>query len=301
MSQAFEAPLHLLAVRQQLEKILAHGLFVRSDRMGRFLRLSVEHLLAGKAGDLKEYLIGVEVFDRGASYDPRVDPIVRVEARRLRSKLKAYYKGDGAADAILIEFVSGSYAPRIRLREDAPVPKPDLATIAVLPFVNLSPTAEHEYFSDGLTEELIHALTKLPGMRVVAWNTAAQLRGRQEDLAAIRRQLHVGTALTGSVRISGPSLRVRVQLIDTESGVYLWSETFDRRAGRVHDSGRDRARHREDAARADGRARSARGSPRTHHHQRLRLVSQGPLLLAPPHSRGAASERGVLSKRDRGG
>ena len=228
MSQAFEAPLHQLAVRQQLEKILAHGLFVRSERMGRFLRLSVERLLAGKAGDLKEYLIGVEVFDRGASYDPRVDPIVRVEARRLRSKLKAYYEGDGAADPIVIEFVSGSYAPRIRLREDAPVPKPDVATIAVLPFVNLSPTSEHEYFSDGLTEELIHALTKLPGMRVVAWNTAAQLRGRQEDLAAIRRQLHVGTALTGSVRIAGPSLRVRVQLIDTESGVYLWSETFDR-------------------------------------------------------------------------
>src|SRR5439155_8344306 len=143
----------------------------------------------------------------------------------------AYYEGDGKSDPVVIEFLRGSYAPRFRMpaeeaheSESQPVP----ATIAVLPFVNLSPNPENEYFSDGLTEELIHALTKAPQMRVVAWNTAAQLRGRQEDLAAIRRQLQVGTALTGSVRISGASLRVRAQLIDTASGVYLWSETFDR-------------------------------------------------------------------------
>jgi serine/threonine-protein kinase len=96
-----------------LEKILAHQLFSRSERMVRFLRLTVERALAGEADELKEYLLGVEVFDRKASYDPRVDPIVRVEARRLRAKLKAYYEGDGSADAVLIEFVSGGYAPRL--------------------------------------------------------------------------------------------------------------------------------------------------------------------------------------------
>ncbi len=101
--------------------------------------------------------------------------------------------------------------------------------MAVLPFADLGGKPENEYFSDGLTEELIHALTKVPGMRVVAWNTAAQLRDRQQDMRSIRDQLHVGTVLTGSVRIAGSSLRVRAQLIDTGSGVYLWSETFDRR------------------------------------------------------------------------
>ena len=85
--------------------------------MVRFLRFTVERTLAGQADQLKEYLIGVEVFDRKPSYDPRVDPIVRVEARRLRAKLKAYYDGDGSADAVLIEFVSGGYAPRLALRE----------------------------------------------------------------------------------------------------------------------------------------------------------------------------------------
>jgi serine/threonine-protein kinase len=235
LSQAQQPAVYQSAVRQQLEKILAHGLFMRSERMGRFLRLAVELSLQGRACDLKEYLIGVEVFDRKDVYDPRVDPIVRVEARRLRSKLKAYYEGDGLGDPVIIEFVSGSYAPHIRLAvppatEPVAIPaaEPGLITVAVLPFVDLSSKPGHEYFSDGLTEELIHALTKVPGMRVVAWNTAAQLRGRQQDIHAIRDRLKVGTALTGSVRIAGPGLRVRAQLIDTETGVYLWSETFDR-------------------------------------------------------------------------
>lgn len=237
MSEPRQAAIPQAAVRQQLEKILTHGLFTRSGRMGRFLRLAVEWTLEGRAGELKEYLLGVEVFDRKQSYDPRVDPIVRVEARRLRSKLKAYYESDGRADPIVIEFLKGSYAPRIHAksevatRVDTQPPArggTDVATIAVLPFVNLSPHPDNEYFSDGLTEELIHALTKLPGMRVMAWNTAAQMRDRQQDVLAIRRQLQVGTVLTGSVRIAGSSLRVRAQLIDTEGGLYLWSETFDR-------------------------------------------------------------------------
>ena len=195
VSQAQQPAVYHSAVRQQLEKILIHGLFTRSERMGRFLRLAVELCLKGRAGDLKEYLIGVEVFDRKEVYDPRVDPIVRVEARRLRSKLKAYYEGDGRGDPVIIEFVSGSYAPQIRPATQPPATQPPPAarstepgiiTVAVLPFVDLSSKPGHEYFSDGLTEELIHALTKVPGMRVVAWNTATQLRGRQQDIHAIR-------------------------------------------------------------------------------------------------------------------
>ncbi len=225
------------AVRQQVEKILAHRLFARSSRMVRFLRLAVDHTLDGRGDELKEYLLGVEVFDRKDTYDPRVDPIVRVEARRLRAKLKEYYECDGCRDAVLIELASGSYAPQFRLRPaagSAPSPRnaqpaEGLLTVAVLPFADLGAQPENQYFSDGLTEELIHALTKVPGMRVVAWNSAAQLRDRQQDLHAIREQLQVGAVLTGSVRIAASNLRVRAQLIDTASGVYLWSETFDRR------------------------------------------------------------------------
>jgi serine/threonine-protein kinase len=219
------------AIRRQLEKIAAHGLFARSERMARFLRFAVEGVLEGKSNELKEYSIGVEVFDRPQTYDPRVDPIVRVEARRLRAKLKSYYEADGRNDRVVIDFATGTYAPEIRFREDgalAPA-EPAASTVAVLPFANLSGSADNDYFSDGLTEELIHALTKFSGMRVVAWTSAARLRGVEQDVGEVRRQLHVANALTGSVRIAGQSLRVRAQLIDTATGLYLWSETFDRK------------------------------------------------------------------------
>src|SRR4051812_23691563 len=98
-------------IRAQLEKLLASPLFARSERMARFLRFAVGHALTGSASPLKEYLVGVEVFDRGTDFDPRVDPIVRVEARRLRAKLEAYYRSEGAADPILIDFPKGAYTP----------------------------------------------------------------------------------------------------------------------------------------------------------------------------------------------
>jgi serine/threonine-protein kinase len=197
--------------------------------MTRFLRLTVEWSLAGKSDELKEYLIGLEVFDRPTSYDPRVDPIVRVEARRLRSKLNAYYQGDGRDDDLVIELRPGSYAPEFRFRKAAAPPEAGTYGVVVLPFANLSPKSDDAYFSDGLTEELIHALTKFSGMRVVAWNSAMRLRGVEQDLGELRRQLNVAHALSGSVRISGRKLRVRAQFIDTMTGVYLWSETYDRR------------------------------------------------------------------------
>ena len=234
VSQPGQSLIQHSAIRAQLEKILSHGLFARSERMVRFLRFGVEQTLEGKAGELKEYRIGVEVFDRRGDYDPRTDPIVRVEARRLRSKLKAYYERDGKEDAVVFELAPGTYAPTIRERTPRLPVAPqsesiaDVSTVAVLPFANLSGCAEHDYFSDGLTEELIHGLTKVSGLRVVAWHSAERLRGVEQNIPEVRRQLHVDNVLTGSVRISGKHLRVRAQLIETQSGVYLWSETFDR-------------------------------------------------------------------------
>src|SRR5882724_2759761 len=89
------------SIEEQLLRILASRPFAQSARMTRFLRFTVERALSGQSDKLKEYVIGVEVFDRKGSYDPRVDPIVRVEARRLRSKLKNYYDGDGRLDEVI--------------------------------------------------------------------------------------------------------------------------------------------------------------------------------------------------------
>ena len=216
-------PAHL---RSHLEKILSSAGFAHSQRMSRFLRFAVEQTMQGRGDKIKEYLVGVEVFDKEPSYDPQIDPIVRVEARRLRSKLKRYYETDGREDALRIDFPKGSYVPVFQERNSAD--PPEIKTIAVLPFVNRSPDPENEYFSDGLTEELIRALTKIEGLRVVAPGTAFQFKGKSQDVQQIGEQLHVSAVLQGSVRRAGTRLRVTAQLISVRDGCYLWSETYER-------------------------------------------------------------------------
>jgi TolB-like protein/Tfp pilus assembly protein PilF len=220
-------------VLAQLERIVASRGFSRSDRLIRFLRFSVEQALEGHHERLKEQLIGIEVFDRKPDYDPRIDPIVRVEARRLRLKLRNYYLSAGREDPVVIALPKGAYVPQFRSRSakvKVAAPAPAHKSIAVLPFANLTPQADDDYFSDGLTEELIHLLTRIPGLRVVAWNSAAQLRGRESDLAGIRERLNAAVALRGSVRRGLGRVRVTAQLIDTASGEYLWSQSWDREA-----------------------------------------------------------------------
>ena len=98
-------------VREQLGRILASDLFLNSQRLSSFLRFIVESALRGEGEQIKEYLIGVEVFGRGSSYDPRTDPVVRVEAGRLRLKLTEYYRTLGGHDSIVIELPKGGYVP----------------------------------------------------------------------------------------------------------------------------------------------------------------------------------------------
>jgi TolB-like protein/Tfp pilus assembly protein PilF len=225
-------------IRAAMEQVLASRLFARSPRMARFLSFAVEHALAGTGGALKEYLVGVEVFDRKQDYDPRIDPIVRVEARRLRAKLKGYYASAGKTDTVIVQFPKGAYAPVFRTRTTAPAarrrttkPRGAYSSIAVLPLANLTSEAAGDYFSDGLTEELIHLLTRVEGLRVVAWHSAAQLRGHEHDLAAVRDRLKVDSILKGAVRRTPTRIRVTVQLIATDSGAVMWSEMYDREMG----------------------------------------------------------------------
>ena len=105
------------SVREQLQKIVASRIFSQSKKLVRFLGFVVEKTLEGKSDQLSEYLIGVEVYERPASFDPQIDTIVRTEARRLRSKLRQYYDTDGAYDPILIEVPKGAYAAVIRQRD----------------------------------------------------------------------------------------------------------------------------------------------------------------------------------------
>lgn len=252
-------------IQGHLEKVLSSQGFVGAGRLGPFLRFLVEQTVAGEGQKLKEAVIGVEVFQRPPDYDPRIDPIVRVEARRLRKRLRDYYEGPGAGDPVRIELPKGTYVPAFKLVGSGRRPAgsalrrrrvwaPALAalilasvagaawwvrsrramradvnpSIAVLPFVNLSADPANEYFSDGLTEELIDALTKVAGLRVVARSSAFQFKGTPHDVREVAEKLQVSAVVEGSVRKSGDRLRITAQLVNADDGYHLWSQTYER-------------------------------------------------------------------------
>src|SRR5262249_23955118 len=102
------------------------------------------------------------------------------------------------------------------------------ASVAVLPFVNLSSDKENEYFSDGLAEELINALSKIEGLRVASRTSSSSFKGKTEDARKIGEQLDVQTVLKGSVGKAGNRVRISAQLVNAADGYQLWAETYNR-------------------------------------------------------------------------
>ena len=113
-------------------------------------------------------------------------------------------------------------------RGSAGTAAPGTPSIAVLPFADLSREKDQEYFSDGLSEELLNDLAKIPGLRVAARTSSFQFKGKTEDLRTVGEKLNVATILEGSVRKEGSRVRVTAQLIKVADGFHLWSETYDR-------------------------------------------------------------------------
>jgi TolB-like protein/DNA-binding winged helix-turn-helix (wHTH) protein/Flp pilus assembly protein TadD len=101
-------------------------------------------------------------------------------------------------------------------------------SIVVLPFADMSPAKDQEYFSDGLSEQLIHDLAKVPGLKVVGRSSAFQFRGKNEDLRDVGRKLGVSNVLEGSVRREGNRVRITAELVKADDGFQLWSQTYDR-------------------------------------------------------------------------
>ena len=231
-------PVPATAVREQLERVVSSPGFVSSPRLCRFLTHIVERTIAADTDSLKEFSIAMEVFDRTSEYDPNIDAIVRVEARRLRAKLKAYYEeGQGATDPVLIGLRAGSYVPVFRWI-DPPSPKhageiiartaPGDLSIAVLPFVNMSPEPEQDYFCDGISEEMMNSLTRVAGLRVIARTSSFYFKGANVDIREVGQRLGADLIVEGSVRKAADQLRITAQIIQSESGHHLWSETFRR-------------------------------------------------------------------------
>src|SRR5260221_1305074 len=218
------------ATRTQLERVVTGVKFRQVDRLKRFLHFSVTEALAGRGDQLKEYVIGVQVFDKDSSFDPRADPIVRVQARRLRARLERYYRDEGGTDALVIELPKGGYTPVFKNRDAAGSSRCSLGTtlagqntIAVQPLADHSAAEELGYLFDRLRQEIIHSLAKVESLPVLAVQPGGPpVPGGGHEYAG-----QVAMLLTGGVRTSGDRIRVTIHLVDTPTASHLWSESVD--------------------------------------------------------------------------
>ena len=202
-------------VHAELERILGHSVFANAEKMKRFLRFVVQETLAGRGDQLNEALVGMELYSGGEAFDPRMDSTVRVEAGRLRAKLREFYESQSDDSRFRIEIPKGSYKPIFKKLKKSKGYKSSetllkkhsrASTIAVLPFADMSPQKDHEYFGDGIAEELMFALSRLPKLRVVSQTSVFAFKGKGMDIREIGRQLDVGCIMEGSVRKAGKSV-----------------------------------------------------------------------------------------------
>ncbi len=241
-------------VREELTRVLSSSGFARNERLSRFLRFLVERHLDGRDEEIKESLIGIEVFGRRPDYDPKLDSIVRTEAARLRARLLEYYADPGSRNRVTIEVPKGGYRPVIRnCRQTGPPhrrwlsvalaglavaaitigwvrvrAKPVPVRMAVLPLENLSPDRDSQYFADGLTEELISSLSAISGVEVRSRTSSFAFQEKPRNARAIAKELDVDYILEGSVARGIDHVRIDVRLIRVRDDVAVWLATFDR-------------------------------------------------------------------------
>ena len=222
-------------ITDQLERILGSPAFSRSSRLSAFLRFVTEQTIAGNSRTLKQYTIGVEVYLRETSFDPKSDPIVRIEAGRLRRTLKKYYTNWGESDRVLIQIPRGTYVPEFTWStvankkasaEPAPIQVLQPPMIAVFPMENQGNEA-HAYLVDGFGEQLTVTLSRFSDLRVIAYCSTASFKGGSKDIPSIASTLGADFALTGSLRTAGKRIRLSFNLLDVASGEHLWSNQFD--------------------------------------------------------------------------
>ena len=202
-------------IAAHVDEALRSPLFVKADRQARFLRFVVTAALQSPAPLVREFDIAREVYDRRADYDPRVDPIVRVEAARLRARLREYYEGSPPL-RVRIDLPKGRYLPQFTFvmadRSVQRTGRTGETTVLVLPFKTLS-SAGDAGFSEGLAEECIHDLTRLPAVRVVL----APEAGPWTPPASAHLRLEA------TVRRDGAEVRVTLRLVDPADGVTIAS------------------------------------------------------------------------------
>jgi TolB-like protein/Tfp pilus assembly protein PilF len=228
------------AIRAQLDHILGHREFQATDRMRDFLQFVVEETLAGRSHRLKGYTIATNVFGRGNDFDAAQDPIVRIQAGRLRRALERYYLVGGVRDPVFIDIPKGGYIPRFtaqtaapdRRRANGPGPSglepgtDGRPSVAVLPFENLTGDAEQLFFGVGLAEDLVTEMTRFQDLVVIPCRPAADAAGLPADPLDLARAAGARFVLQGAVRRDAETVKVSTRLTDVKSGTHVWAEAY---------------------------------------------------------------------------
>jgi adenylate cyclase len=232
------------AIRLQLDRILSSPEFQATKRNRAFLRFVVEETLAGRARFIKGYNIAQSVFNRDASFDPQLDPVVRIEASTLRRSLERYYLTEGREDSIRIDLPKGGYVPIFYRREiegaaASPAPPPPSAefvgqvaineqkvpTVMVLPLKNTSRETGHDYLASGITEELISALTQFSMLRVIGVNTSFGVPAASEP-SEVGQTHSLDYVVHGSIQVETEQIRITARLLRVADCAYVWSKSF---------------------------------------------------------------------------
>lgn len=216
------------AIRSHLDHILAHEEFLATDKMQDFLRFVVEEALAGRSRQLKGFTIATEVYGRNTDFDAAHDPVVRIQAGRLRRAIERYYLVGGVHDPIRIDIPKGTYVPVFTANPHAAkeaATSTNIAdrsaveawpTILVLPFQNTSSIPDLDYLCKGLATELCVQLGYYPDLRVI--------RFREGIYGTNKASTNAQFAFDCSIYSDGSDVKIVAQLIESASGEQLWTE-----------------------------------------------------------------------------
>jgi TolB-like protein/Tfp pilus assembly protein PilF len=229
-------PIHPEDAQAQLDRLLNTPAFQQSGTLSKFLKFVVNETLAGRSQELKEYTIALQVLGKKPDFNPQTDPIVRIHAGRLRRALQTYYAQEGQNDPVEISIPKGAYIPNIQWKEKAipswqhnyqPPATRRRITVAVLPFSNFNADEQTAVFADGLADHLSTELTRYPELSVISYFSCRQISAQTNEVREAGLMLDAAYILTGSIQTDKEKIRIRVQLILTESREQLWANTYE--------------------------------------------------------------------------
>ncbi|MDO6762052.1 transmembrane adenylate cyclase [Agarivorans sp. 1_MG-2023] len=233
---------HQILIREQLERIIESSVFEQSPKMKELLSFLVEQTLQGNGDRLKQFTIAIEIFDRGVDFDHQSDPIVRIQAGRVRRSLDTYYFTEGVNDALYINIPKGRYAPSFKLRSEEDLsPTPAAQTpvtnkaeslspsLTVLPFLSLAADDQQQFFADGFGEELATELSRFDSLNVVSMYAMGDTNfdiKTAADISQVGKELNVSFITTGTMRALNDKMRIHARLYRADTGQQIWAEKY---------------------------------------------------------------------------